>query len=116
MPAVARKVGVHTRKKIAFEPSWPWKEPKSEGRRQNEQGGASHLALHLPSLREGITLLSRRPKGKHSQSRAQQELFSLHLLVTCGPRLADLAVTVSSRLVKRIREAKKSSQARQMGY
>lgn len=51
MPAVVRKVGAHTLK-IEFELSWPWKEPKSEKRKKNEQGSASHLALHLLSIRK----------------------------------------------------------------
>lgn len=51
VPAVVRKVGVHTLK-IAFEPSWPWKAPKSEEREKNEQGSVSHLALHLLSIRK----------------------------------------------------------------
>lgn len=40
--------------------------------------------------------LSRRPKDKHNQSWAQQELFFLHLLVMCGPQLADFTMIVSS--------------------
>lgn len=93
--------------KTAFKLPWPWKGPKSKGKWQNKQGGTSHLPRHLPLLGEGITQLSRRPKGKRSQIRAQQELLLLDLSVTCGLRLAlSLTVTVSSRIVKMIREAK----------
>lgn len=48
VPAVVRKVGVG--KKIAFEPSEPWKGPKSKGRQQDKQGSASHLALRVLSI------------------------------------------------------------------
>lgn len=90
--------------------SWPWKGPKPEGGRQSGQGV---LAIWLQRRQQ----LSRRLKGKGSQSRAQEELLFLHLLVMCGPRWADLVVTVAIRLVKRVGEARKSSsQARKRAY
>lgn len=90
--------------------SWPWKGPKSEGGRQSGQGV---LAIWL----QGRQQLSRRLKGKGSQSKAQEELLFLHLSVMCGPRWADLVVTVAIRLVKRVGEAwKSSSQARKRAY